>query len=1027
LQINIFLIILLPINHQSFYMRLKYLFFSFYLITNCCTSFAQNVGIGTTTPDSSAALDITSSSKGLLIPRLTLAQRPTSPANGLLYFQTDNTPGIYIFNGTSWNLLGSGGLSGSGTDGRLALFSGTNALTSNAGLNYNATAGRLDVNSTNDGTGFSNWIAGNFGGTAGNRVVTGILNGEATIGAHLNDLSNWAKLVINPAGATAIGSLAGTGVRMVTTAADGTLGFQEIPAGAGGTVTNVSADAVIGNPITIANGSTTPTINIPVATASANGYLSSSNWTTFNNKQNALSNAAASVSGILTSTDWNTFNNKQNALSNASASVSGILTSTDWNTFNNKFTLPSLTTGSVLFSNGTTIAQNNNQFFWNNATNRLGIGTATPNSKLSVNGLNTGLAADGYNNWITADFGGAAGNRVVLGIQNGEATVAAHSAGLAGWAGLTLNPAGAIKMPSIANVGNRMVTVNTDGTLASQAIPTDDNLGNHTATTNINLASNKLVGNSGTAGIAIANNGNVALDAALYVTGVTTLNNLAGTGNRMVIANNAGTLSTQAIPISDNLGNHTATQSINLANNWISNDGTSKGLKINNTGSVGVQVSNPVGTFDVGTAATSYSGTFGPNFAIPSGAYSFSSGFGTTPSNAFDNNDNTRWIGSSSLNNQIVGMDLGAGNTKVLRRYKIYCEGVAPTDGDRASWLIQASDDGNTWVTIDTRTNISFNLYRYVSLNVIWTLDMTYTISNSTPYRHYRIMFTSFIDVNDAVKPFLTGLDFFEENSSTSFSSGAFTVLPNGNTGVGTNAPTANLDVVGSLRLRNGAANNAILTSDANGNATWNTALSLNSSSIANLGVGVAAPTSNKLEVGGTGGAKISSSNNGTGTTDWIASNVGGTAGDRVVSGILGGSATIGAHNNALNAWSNLAINPTSTSQVAIGASVGTPPIVYNTTLTNGINPNLVVNGSIRQGYYGTSVSIPANSAITVTWNHNFGYNPIIMTSLDQTGGSFMDFCTVSSTQVNSNRTDIIIRNLGGNTANGALRWILVW
>jgi hypothetical protein len=50
------------------------------------------------------------------------------------------------------------------------------------------------------------------------------------------------------------------------------------------------------------------------ATGSVNGYLTSTDWTTFNNKQNALSNASASVSGILTSTDWTTFNNKQNAL-----------------------------------------------------------------------------------------------------------------------------------------------------------------------------------------------------------------------------------------------------------------------------------------------------------------------------------------------------------------------------------------------------------------------------------------------------------------------------------------------------------------------------------------------------------------------------------------------------------------------------------------------------------------------------------------------------------------------------------------
>ena len=43
---------------------------------------------------------------------------------------------------------------------------------------------------------------------------------------------------------------------------------------------------------------------------------------------------------------------------------------------NNKLTLPSLTNGSVLFSNGTTIAQDNSNFFWDNG--RLGIGTNLP-------------------------------------------------------------------------------------------------------------------------------------------------------------------------------------------------------------------------------------------------------------------------------------------------------------------------------------------------------------------------------------------------------------------------------------------------------------------------------------------------------------------------------------------------------------------------------------------------------------------------------------------------------------------------
>ena len=49
-----------------------------------------------------------------------------------------------------------------------------------------------------------------------------------------------------------------------------------------------------------------------------------------------------------------------------------------------KFTLPSLTNGSVLFSDGTTIAQKNSNFFWDNTNNRLGLGTTSPANAFDV-------------------------------------------------------------------------------------------------------------------------------------------------------------------------------------------------------------------------------------------------------------------------------------------------------------------------------------------------------------------------------------------------------------------------------------------------------------------------------------------------------------------------------------------------------------------------------------------------------------------------------------------------------------------
>jgi hypothetical protein len=63
------------------------------------------VGIGTTTPAASAALDITSTTQGFLIPRMLAGDRTAidTPATGLMVYQTDGTAGFYYYNGSSWS------------------------------------------------------------------------------------------------------------------------------------------------------------------------------------------------------------------------------------------------------------------------------------------------------------------------------------------------------------------------------------------------------------------------------------------------------------------------------------------------------------------------------------------------------------------------------------------------------------------------------------------------------------------------------------------------------------------------------------------------------------------------------------------------------------------------------------------------------------------------------------------------------------------------------------------------------------
>ena len=86
-------------------MRIKALL---YVVSFLCfgVSVAQT-GIGTTTPDVSAKLDISSTTKGLLVPRMTATERGAiaTPAKGLLMYQTDGEAGFYVNTGTSSSIV----------------------------------------------------------------------------------------------------------------------------------------------------------------------------------------------------------------------------------------------------------------------------------------------------------------------------------------------------------------------------------------------------------------------------------------------------------------------------------------------------------------------------------------------------------------------------------------------------------------------------------------------------------------------------------------------------------------------------------------------------------------------------------------------------------------------------------------------------------------------------------------------------------------------------------------------------------
>src|SRR5688572_31377759 len=64
----------------------------------------DNVGIGTNTPDPSSVLEMVSQDKGVLVPRMTTAQRTAivTPANGLLVYDTNFDCFFYFTTATGW-------------------------------------------------------------------------------------------------------------------------------------------------------------------------------------------------------------------------------------------------------------------------------------------------------------------------------------------------------------------------------------------------------------------------------------------------------------------------------------------------------------------------------------------------------------------------------------------------------------------------------------------------------------------------------------------------------------------------------------------------------------------------------------------------------------------------------------------------------------------------------------------------------------------------------------------------------------
>ena len=277
--------------------------------------------------------------------------------------------------------------------------------------------------------------------TSGQTVITGLsyTTGTNSLVVYVNGSKQISSVNYNETSSSSITFL--TGLNVGDTVECLVTAYQVLGSGA---VTGVAATAPIAS-----TGGTNPTLSIPQATASVDGYLSATNWTTFNNKSNTngtvtsiaaltlgttgtdlsstvangtttpvitlqVPTASATNRGALSSTDWSIFNGKQATLVSGTSikTVNGatLLGSGDVGTISVPYGgtgLTTLATGYIPYGNGTGAFSSSNSFIF--TSGKLGVGTNAPNSTVEIRG-----SFGGFTSSVTS-AGSPLGSQIYIG------------------------------------------------------------------------------------------------------------------------------------------------------------------------------------------------------------------------------------------------------------------------------------------------------------------------------------------------------------------------------------------------------------------------------------------------------------------------------------------------------------------------------------------------------------------------------------------------------------------------------------
>jgi trimeric autotransporter adhesin len=323
--------------------------------------------------------------------------------NGTVWQKVDNSEITYVSNVATGTGLSGGPITSTGT------ISISNTAVTAASYGAADTVGTFTVNAQGQLTAAANAsIAINVGAVSG--AVPNTVNVIAGTGLSGGGALT-ANVTLTNAGVTAFNTRTGN---VTLSGTDVTTALGYTPGTGNGTVTSVTGTLPISS-----SGGTTPNISITLANATTDGYLSSTDWNTFNNKQpsGTYVNSVSATSPVASSGGTT----PTISMAQANATTNGYLSSTDWTTFNNKGTGngsvtsvdvlggstglttsggPITTSGNITIA-GTLVVSNGGTGVTSLTANAVVIGNATGAvTTVSPGALNNALISNGTN-WVS--------------------------------------------------------------------------------------------------------------------------------------------------------------------------------------------------------------------------------------------------------------------------------------------------------------------------------------------------------------------------------------------------------------------------------------------------------------------------------------------------------------------------------------------------------------------------------------------------------------------------------------------------